>query len=71
VPVSTPEWTGLDLIRFSRHAGGMDSGTEAGFVSDHRRHNRKLEKTMFVLLLVLRGESQFKFHRAELPSVVQ
>jgi predicted transcriptional regulator of viral defense system len=25
VPVSTPEWTALDLLRFSRHVGGMDS----------------------------------------------
>jgi predicted transcriptional regulator of viral defense system len=25
VPVSTPEWTALDLVRFSRHVGGMDS----------------------------------------------
>ncbi|MCD6494785.1 type IV toxin-antitoxin system AbiEi family antitoxin [Candidatus Bipolaricaulota bacterium] len=25
IPVSTPEWTALDLIRFQRHVGGMDA----------------------------------------------
>jgi predicted transcriptional regulator of viral defense system len=25
VPISTPEWTAIDLIRFQRHVGGMDA----------------------------------------------
>lgn len=25
IPVSTPEWTAIDLVRFQRHLGGMDA----------------------------------------------
>lgn len=25
IPVSTPEWTAIDLVRFQRHIGGMDA----------------------------------------------